>query len=541
MVKDLDPVGGSTPHDFVTVPGAVHFQTSPTSLIGIWTSDGTDPGTSFLSDQTLPIGSLDGFYLFARDGELWRSDGTGPGTSLLATIDPAGTSGATFLAKQAGKLYFFAAGPSLWVTDGTSAGTVQLLATIGFSPAMTCDASLCYLVESDSGSTTLWRTDGTLPGTTAIKNIADVNALKPILVGGVAYFATLHEVWRTDGTPAGTAAIFSDPVQLVSPFVPLTHLGGDLFFVVSSDALGIHLWRSDGTPVGTEAVADLERGATNVVTIDGALVLGVLGPTLIDDLVSTDVWRVQKFDLGTEQLVTLADGARNFVHCPTPICSCHTSRPEQSAVVAGKWYFEALDPQSFNPRLGVVSNVYFRDVTPGHWAFTWVEKLADAGMTQGCGSNTYCPEAVVSRAEMAVLLLHGIHSPSYTPPPATGLVFADVRSGLWAAAWIEQLAAEGLTGGCGGIPQLYCPDADVTRGQMAVLLLRAKEGGTFLPPAATGMFADVPAGSPLAPWIEELARRGVTTGCATGPARYCPDAPVTRAQMAVFLVRTFGP
>jgi hypothetical protein len=52
------------------------------------------------------------------------------------------------------------------------------------------------------------------------------------------------------------------------------------------------------------------------------------------------------------------------------------------------------------------------------------------------------------------------------------------------------------------------------------------------------MFADVPASSPYCRWIEELARRGVVTGCGNG--NYCPTAPVTREQMAVFISVTYG-
>jgi hypothetical protein len=52
------------------------------------------------------------------------------------------------------------------------------------------------------------------------------------------------------------------------------------------------------------------------------------------------------------------------------------------------------------------------------------------------------------------------------------------------------------------------------------------------------MFADVPASSGFCPWIEELARRGVVSGC--GGGNYCPAASVTREQMGVFLGETFG-
>ena len=72
---------------------------------------------------------------------------------------------------------------------------------------------------------------------------------------------------------------------------------------------------------------------------------------------------------------------------------------------------------------------------------------------------------------------------------------------------------------------------------MAVFLLRAKYGAGYAPPAATGVFADVPLGAFAVDWIEQLAIEGITSGC--GGGNYCPGDSVTRAQMAVFLVRTF--
>jgi hypothetical protein len=179
----------------------------------------------------------------------------------------------------------------------------------------------------------------------------------------------------------------------------------------------------------------------------------------------------------------------------------------------------------------------FSDVSFDHWARSFVEGIFRAGLTTGCGNARYCPDGQVSRAEMAVFLLRGIHGSAYTPPPATGGVFSDVPAGFWAAPWIEQLAEEGQTAGCGG--GKYCPDQSVSRAEMAVFLLRAKHGPGFTPPPATGtVFADVPASFWAAAWIERLAAEGITTGCGNGS--YCPTNPVTRAEMAVFLARTFG-
>jgi hypothetical protein len=75
---------------------------------------------------------------------------------------------------------------------------------------------------------------------------------------------------------------------------------------------------------------------------------------------------------------------------------------------------------------------------------------------------------------------------------------------------------------------------------MAVFLLKMRLGDGFAPPDCTAAsFGDVPCTSVFASWIEELVRRGITSGCAASPPRYCPTSNVTRAQMAIFLVRMF--
>jgi predicted outer membrane repeat protein len=183
----------------------------------------------------------------------------------------------------------------------------------------------------------------------------------------------------------------------------------------------------------------------------------------------------------------------------------------------------------------------FRDVSSRFWAWQYVERLYKAGITGGCGTNplAYCPESTVTRAQMAVFLERGMHGSSYAPPALGGSTgFVDVESTHWAGAWIKQLAAEGITGGCGS--GSYCPESPVTRAQMAVFLLKAKYGSAYIPPALGGStgFADVSTTHWAAAWIKQLAAEGITGGCGTGT--YCPDAAVTRAQMAVFLVRTFN-
>jgi hypothetical protein len=74
---------------------------------------------------------------------------------------------------------------------------------------------------------------------------------------------------------------------------------------------------------------------------------------------------------------------------------------------------------------------------------------------------------------------------------------------------------------------------------MAVFLLRTEGGPTYTPPdCVTPAFNDMPCSSPYAKWVNELALRGITGGC--GGGNYCGSNPVTRGQMAVFLVVTFS-
>jgi len=177
----------------------------------------------------------------------------------------------------------------------------------------------------------------------------------------------------------------------------------------------------------------------------------------------------------------------------------------------------------------------FADVTDLDWYAPFVYRLSDMGITGGCGAGNYCPTSTVTRAEMAVFLLRLEHGSAYTPPAATG-VFTDVPTTHWAAAWIEQLASEGITGGCG--TGLFCPDAHVTRAQMAVFLLRVEHGSAYTPPTGTGtMFGDVPGTYWAKDWVEQFATEGISGGC--GGGNFCPDTNVSRAEMAVFLIRVF--
>lgn len=108
--------------------------------------------------------------------------------------------------------------------------------------------------------------------------------------------------------------------------------------------------------------------------------------------------------------------------------------------------------------------------------------------------------------------------------------------------YIQTIAGELITAGCGN--GAYCPEDPVTRGEMSVFLLKALLGPKYVPPPASGIFDDVPADYFARDWVEDLYVRGITGGCnpSPPPLLFCPDRAVTRAEMAVFLLKTLlGP
>jgi hypothetical protein len=178
----------------------------------------------------------------------------------------------------------------------------------------------------------------------------------------------------------------------------------------------------------------------------------------------------------------------------------------------------------------------FLDVPYRYFAWQFIEAVDDAGVDHGCGSGNFCPGSAMTREVMAVWLLKAKEGASYVPPACTTATFSDVPCSSAYAPWIYELVRRGVTAGCS--PGLYCPTDSVTRSQMAVFLLATLQGPGWSPPACTvPRFHDVPCSSPFAPWVDEIAARGITAGCGGGD--YCPNGVVTRDQMAVFVTTNF--
>lgn len=165
---------------------------------------------------------------------------------------------------------------------------------------------------------------------------------------------------------------------------------------------------------------------------------------------------------------------------------------------------------------------------------TAVETLAGWGYFEGteCDTDMFCPNDPMKRWVMAVWLVRVLgHKPLNTDTSQ----FADVEADEWWSPYTERLAKLEVTAGCKTDPLSYCPDRSVTRAQMATFLVRAFD----LEEAPPAGFVDTEESVHSAN-IDALAAAGITAGCKTDPLSYCPDKPVTRAQMATFLHRAIG-
>ena len=183
-----------------------------------------------------------------------------------------------------------------------------------------------------------------------------------------------------------------------------------------------------------------------------------------------------------------------------------------------------------------VAGEVFSDIADagGHQAN--VETLSDRGILEGteCGPGQFCPRDPIQRWVMAVWLVRAVDGGDPADPGSSR--FEDVDVSQWWSPFVERLADLGITRGCSTEPARFCPTDPVTRQQMASFLVRAFQ----LEPEPENKFTDVEDDNSHLVDINGLAAAGITAGCATEPARFCPGEDTTRAEMATFLARALG-
>ena len=218
----------------------------------------------------------------------------------------------------------------------------------------------------------------------------------------------------------------------------------------------------------------------------------------------------------------------------------------------GKLFYDVLRNSGGNRqgRITIAGNYFtvmqgalFTDITTDNLFCSFIDKVSACGIipeyeTEEQGTRFYNPSFPVTREQMAAIIIRV--RGEFNPPQPTSQRFADVPPTNPYYAFIDRMAALGITSGCGG--GNYCPSQPVTREQMAAFMIRAI--GEFNPPPPVQQrFNDVPPTNPFYAFIDQMAVRKITSGCGhdlNGNLLYCPSDYVTREQMAKFLATAFN-
>ncbi len=248
-------------------------------------TDGTQPGTILLKDINPGIESSnpdydmsfhrinDSLTIFnANDGnsnhgsELWRTDGSESGTYMITDLSTGAASSDIFFYNLTlnNKIFFNcpAYQGALWITDGSSQGTIQLTDSNDAQLFATANGiGYFYVKDWNNLEVFLWRTDGTVNGTFALK-LVQMNSLsiEPGASSGNEFiFPTVdslkgNELWKTDGSIQGTTLVkdidSSSDNSILSNFLSVNNKL--LFRNYKSQSI----WVTDGTDTGTYQLGD---------------------------------------------------------------------------------------------------------------------------------------------------------------------------------------------------------------------------------------------------------------------------------------------
>ena len=362
LVKGFDPgilplpaPGTPSPSMHVVNGQLLFFVGDSTTMEELWTSDGTELGTtmveSFFSSGLgapieMPTAVLGNLLLFNRgvdafSGEhhLWRTDGTAGGTFELrmgemgfgfSELDPS-------LTVVGSEVFFVSSsmneGKELWKTDGTLAGTALVKDIAGpddSAPANLTEVNGTLFFSADTSGfgsdRELWKSDGTVGGTTLVKDIwpgafdSGIDTFSSVFISfnNTLYFSAQDgfngkELWKSDGTAGGTSMVLDFMPGFGQGLSPenLVVLGSKLLFTTGSFSPdGPQLWETDGTAAGTMLVADIDGPGSSAASFSDFLINGsnafFRGNNGTD---GNELWVTDGTNGGTVQLDNLGPGS----------------------------------------------------------------------------------------------------------------------------------------------------------------------------------------------------------------------------------------
>ena len=275
-------------------------------------------------------------YFTSRDS-LLRTNGTDEGTILLKSgfIRQSGFASSFTDFTEFNGMLFFISGNGLWRSDGTPSGTIQLI-TRNELQIFSGTGGILFFQGSDAATgRELYKTNGTLAGTTMVKDInpGAGNGFLPLIeeennpiMNGEYYFTGNKgdggELWKSDGTAAGTVMVKDIRPSFGNSYDhggPLTH-NNLLFFSASTATHGMEPWVSDGTSEGTFMIKDIAPGPdwSNLIHygigLNGAVYFITLPPANQwgnEDARHT-LWKTSGTNESTVELAQLGDPRSTF-------------------------------------------------------------------------------------------------------------------------------------------------------------------------------------------------------------------------------------
>jgi hypothetical protein len=243
---------------------------------------------------------------------------------------------------------------------------------------------------------------------------------------------------------------------------------GECSWSVSSSASWIGVTPASGVNVGTVTIAmganlsgaDQNGTASVVVQGEPAQTFPItqrFTATVFAD-VAAPAYYFDSVNLLSGKGITSGCGTNPLDYCPT----APVTRAEVAILIVRSVYGGDNFTTSQTP--------YFADVGPTDFGFQWIQKMFELGITTGCGGGDFCPAGSVTRAEAAIFTIRARYGATANFDVSPFGYFVDVPPGSFGYNWIQRMAMDNITTGCGALT--YCPDEAATRGDMAIFIMR---------------------------------------------------------------------
>lgn len=217
----------------------------------------------------------------------------------------------------------------------------------------------------------------------------------------------------------------------------------------------------------------------------------------------------------------LTIGQREFVDLPK-------EQTEDDQSVSDNVYGSPVQPpqQTWEPG-------DFTDIAPGHWAAKAIKEMAKRKIISGMGDNRFVPDAMVTRAQFATMLVNALGLPVTEPTTQT---FVDVGPQDWSYKYVEA-AKSYLTGyktASGTV--MFQPHIPAVREDMAVAIVDARGISPATDLTVLNSLRDSQNISPnLKPYVAAAISAGLMKGYEDGTFR--PQGKLTRAEAAALLYK----